>query len=134
MLAERYGKENFVVFLKEFLHLFTEEPKTQEISNLSEEQLREEVQRLLSENSHLKSAKQSLESQVSQLSESRANTELWRLSTENQRLSLDLNNERNRSSQYYEDAENYRKISARWSQLFPRFHKLDELANHINLS
>ena len=133
LLAERYGKENFVVFLKEFLHLFTEEPKTQEISNLSEEQLREEVQRLLSENTHLKSAKQRLESQVSQLSESRANTELCRLRTENQSLSLDLNNERNRSSQYYENAENYRKISARWSQLFHGFHTLDELANHINL-
>lgn len=135
-LVERYGKEDLVVFLKEFLHLFTEEPKTQEISNLSEEQLREEVQCLLSENSHLKSAKQSLENQVSQLSESRANAELRKLRDENQRLSRELTNERNRNSQYatsYKDADEYRKISARWSQLFPRFRTLDELANHIDL-
>jgi len=42
-LVERYGEANLVVFLKEFLSLFTEEPKTQEISNLSEDQLKKDA-------------------------------------------------------------------------------------------
>jgi len=135
-LVESYGKAGTVVFLKKFLSLFPEESKTQDISNLSEEQLKEECQRLLSENSDLKSAKQHLEDQVIQLSESRANTELRNLRDDNHRLSSELTNERNRNSQYatsYKDADEYRKISASWDHLFPRFRTLDELANHIDL-
>ena len=134
-LVECYGKADLVVFLKEFLSLFTEVPTTQEISNLGEEELKVEIQRLLSDNDHLKSVKQSLETQVSQLSESRSNIELRNLRDENQRLSRDLATERNRSSQqskYYQDANDYQNLRTRWGQLFRQFRTLEELSDHIN--
>lgn len=132
-LVEHYGKAGTVVFLKEFLSKWPKDQAIQETSDLTEDQLKEEVQRLLSENSHLETAKKILEDEFSKLSKSRTNTQSWNLSVENQRLSSDLTRERERSNQYSQDAVQYKNLRERWSQLFPQFSKLEELANHVNL-
>lgn len=105
--------ENLVVFLKEFLSLIPEKHDDQEISNLSEDQLREEVQRLSSENSNLKSDRQRLEDQVTEINS--------------------INSINQYSKHYYDEAQKYKNLCKSWNQLFPSFHSLDDLANHIAL-
>ena len=135
-LFELYGNKGVVIFLKNFLSIFPEDSEItnkllQSIPDFNTDELRDKITDLLKENSFLKEAKQHLESRASELSESRVYKELCNLRYENTELKRKLLEEKNRSNQYYESSNLYSNLRSRWSQLFPQFAKLDELANHI---
>lgn len=150
--VEKYGKQDIEFFLKEFLSLFTQDSNpdtvtvTEKISQLSDDQLREKIKELLSEISHLKSAKQTLENRVSELSESKANKEVAQLQIQikqlqrelndvkscSSQLSRDLSSEKTRNSQYRQSDTDYENLRRRWSELFPQFRTLEDLANNIS--
>lgn len=148
--AERYKELDVVLFLKEFLSLFPHESKTnaliEELSQLGDDQWREKIKDLLSENSDLKMANRNLQYQVSELSESRTKKEVLQLQTQitqlrrdlenakyhNNQLTRDLSDERVRSNQARQNDIDYQNFCRRWRELFPQFSKLEDLANNIS--
>lgn len=149
-LIESYGQQNIDFFLKEFISLLSQDSKpdtlTEEVSQLSNDQLREKIKELLSEVSHLKSAKQTLGDNVSELSLSRANKEKWSLQSQVTKLQQDIKNAelsnsqlnrellyaRNQNAQERQNNTKYDELLRRWNELFPQFRTLEELANNIS--
>jgi uncharacterized protein YceH (UPF0502 family) len=141
-LVELYGQQDTVCFLKEFLSRFPKNSEAdtliEKFSQLGDEQLREKLQELLSENSDLKSSKQNLENKVSELSESKVNKEVTQLRIQitqlqrelndakyrNSQLSRDFLDEKNRSSQYRQNDTEYRRLSEQYHALFRDYNAL----------
>lgn len=145
-IVEIYGQD-LRLCLIEFISLISQnsdiDSAIKDVSQLNEEQLRERIKELLAENTDIKSAKKELERQVNDLSQTKANKEVESLryqikqfqrdikNFEHQikQLSRELSDERNRSSQYRQSAIDYNNLASRWSELFPQFRTLEDLAN-----
>jgi len=90
----------------------------------------------------MKSINKNLEDKVLQLFESKANQELVQLENEIKQLEKKLKDAEVLTSQlndqlfsercqYQKNITDYNNLRNRWSQLFPQFGSLEELANHI---
>jgi hypothetical protein len=152
-LIESYG-ENVILCLAELISDFRQNPdvrsEIEEFIQVSEDQdrLREKIEKMLLDNLEMKSSNQVLKTTIYGLSESKANREVTQLRSEITQLKLDIKNaesrnsqlnsqlsdERNRSNQDRQNHTQSHSLFRRWSELFPQFRTLEDLANNISYS
>lgn len=148
-IIENYG-EDMTLCLAEFLSHVRHDSDVgsaiEEVSKLAEDQLREKIKQVSSENSYLKSLKQDLEKKISELSESKASKEVAKLQdkinqlerdlghskNENSQLSHKLLNKRNLINQYKESDTKYHNLVREWKCLVPKYKALQKQVDDIH--